>query len=75
MHDIMRFPSEKNKQKGNRDMGGDPELAVKHNTVQLGMGKDVGNRRPPGCCPGHPQKILGMVQCQWPHCISDAGLV
>ena len=35
----MRFPSEKNKQKGNRDMGGDAELAVKHNTGQLGTGE------------------------------------
>ena len=39
MHDIMRFPSEKNKQKGNRDMGGDAELAVKHNTGQFGTGE------------------------------------
>ena len=52
----MRFPSEKNKQKGNRDMGGDTELAVKHNTGQLGTGKDVGIRSPPAAVPAIHRK-------------------
>jgi len=52
MHDIMRFPSEKNKQKGNRDMGGDAELPVKPNTGQLGTGERRWKQEPPCCCPG-----------------------
>ena len=39
MHDIMRFPSEKNKQKGNRDMGGDAELAVTQAKILFGWRK------------------------------------
>ena len=66
MHNIMRFPSEKNKQKGNRDMREYAELAVKH---QLGTGKDVRNRSPPAI----HRKSWALCSGQWPHCISDAG--
>jgi len=47
MHDIMRFPSQKNKRKGNQDMGEDAELAVKHNTGQLGRGERRWKQEPP----------------------------
>jgi len=56
MHDIMRFPSEKNKQKGNRDMEEDAELAVKHNTQAIVRGKTLETGAPHAAVPAVHRK-------------------
>jgi hypothetical protein len=54
-------------------MGGDAELAVKHNTGQLGTGKTQETGALHAAVPAIHRKSWALYSCQWPHRINDAG--